>query len=570
MEVSKGLTVWETVTQHNFENMKNDYSQEHGNFTALMYIRSGVKTDLTQCEVYNVEIGDEIARPIKDGDLVFCNRPPSVHKHSLIGLKVRILDIPSFAINPLICPPMGADFDGDCLAVFVPQSMGSRAEIDLAMAENQFLTSHGGACTFGLTQDSLLAAHKLTSSPILIKRETMEQGCLWSDACMPRPAIVKSPKGAFFTSCQLYQLPLPRDFDYSEPGILVSGGEILESRGKAGWAGNSNGLLRSIVEKYGCHLALNYLSSCQMMLTLWLSQVGFSAGLRDVYETQKSKTREGMKNEIMQAFDEFEYRINTKIRSLDYLCSKQDEYSGSFVRDCGVESHSSFEGLRLQYMQELISRIQDVTLKYVPEENSMMKMVTSGSKGSVKKFVEQFGCLGFQTLRGKHSVTLEKDKFVRNSFIEGLTPHEFMMQTISFRDTAIYQALRVSEPGVLFKNLMLFGRDVHVYYDGTVRNHHDNHVIQFLYGGLRGHKEENSEERETKKLQRDPKDLAGEPVGILAAMAIAQPAYEALLESAKVSANSSHSCPLKHLQVVLSNPDSKLSFFVILDCLNQP
>ena len=105
----------------------------------------------------------------------------------------------------------------------------------------------------------------------------------------------------------------------------------------------------------------------------------------------------------------------------------------------------------------------------------------------------------------------ERDRLVENSFVEGLTPHEFMMQTISFRDSAIYQALRVSEPGVLFKNLMLFGRDVHIYYDGTVRNHHNNRIIQFLYGGLQTCKEDN----EVKNPQKDPKYLAGEPVGIL-------------------------------------------------------
>ncbi|CAM9003102.1 unnamed protein product [Rhodiola kirilowii] len=78
----------------------------------------------------------------------------------------------------------------------------------------------------------------------------------------------------------------------------------------------------------------------------------------------------------------------------------------------------------------------------------------------------------------------------------------------------------LAEPGTLFKNLMAILRDVVICYDGTVRNVCSNFIIQFNY----------AVKSQTKNLYQ-----AGEPVGVLAATAMSNPAYKAVLDSSTSS-----------------------------------
>ncbi|KAH0981840.1 hypothetical protein GBA52_009017 [Prunus armeniaca] len=86
-------------------------------------------------------------------------------------------------------------------------------------------------------------------------------------------------------------------------------------------------------------------------------------------------------------------------------------------------------------------------------------------------------------------------------------------------------ALGFSESGTLFKNLMAILRNVVICYDGTVRNVCSNSIIQFEY-------EVNTGSRHQHLFP------AGEPVGVLAATAMSNPAYKAVLDSTP-SSNSS-------------------------------
>ncbi|KAL4565675.1 hypothetical protein LXL04_029778 [Taraxacum kok-saghyz] len=89
--------------------------------------------------------GQIVHRKIMEGDVIFINRPPTTHKHSLQALSVYIHDDHTFKINPLICGPLSADFDGDCIHIFYPQSPKAKAEVlELFAVEKQLLSSHSG------------------------------------------------------------------------------------------------------------------------------------------------------------------------------------------------------------------------------------------------------------------------------------------------------------------------------------------------------------------------------------------------------------------------------------------
>jgi len=60
--------------------------------------------------------GDIVERHIINGDFVLLNRQPTLHKLSMMGHKIKIIDNPdlsTFRLNPCVTTPYNADFDGD-------------------------------------------------------------------------------------------------------------------------------------------------------------------------------------------------------------------------------------------------------------------------------------------------------------------------------------------------------------------------------------------------------------------------------------------------------------------------
>lgn len=88
-----------------------------------------------------VEISEVNNCGIHDGDFVLINHPPSVHKHSLDALKAYVHLGFTMIINPLICWPFGADFDGDGIHCFYPESLKSQAELSQLLSVHQKMFS---------------------------------------------------------------------------------------------------------------------------------------------------------------------------------------------------------------------------------------------------------------------------------------------------------------------------------------------------------------------------------------------------------------------------------------------
>ena len=109
---------------------------------------------------------------------------------------------------------------------------------------------------------------------------------------------------------------------------------------------------------------------------------------------------------------------------------------------------------------------------------------------------------------------------MQSLYFHDLNPYEELVRAISTRETMIRSSRGLSEPGTLFKNLMAILRDVVICYDGTVRNICSNSIIQLKYG----------EDDEADSSSAVP---PGEPVGVLAATAISNPAYKAVLDSSQ-------------------------------------
>lgn len=73
-------------------------------------------------------LGTTVERPLHDGDVVLVNRQPTLSTDSINALRVRLVDACTLSINPGICEPYNADFDGDEMNLYLCRSLAARAE----------------------------------------------------------------------------------------------------------------------------------------------------------------------------------------------------------------------------------------------------------------------------------------------------------------------------------------------------------------------------------------------------------------------------------------------------------
>jgi DNA-directed RNA polymerase II subunit RPB1 len=68
-------------------------------------------------EEIKLELGDVVYRHLLDGDWVLFNRQPSLHKMSMMGHKVRVVDSKTFGLNVNATNPYNADYDGALMLI---------------------------------------------------------------------------------------------------------------------------------------------------------------------------------------------------------------------------------------------------------------------------------------------------------------------------------------------------------------------------------------------------------------------------------------------------------------------
>ncbi|PKI66564.1 hypothetical protein CRG98_013048 [Punica granatum] len=523
-EIAQRITFEEKVSNHNMR-----YLQELVDKKLCLTYKDGASTySLREGSKGHTFLkpGQIVHRRIMDGDIVFINRPPTTHKHSLQALSVYVHEDHTVKINPLICGPLGADFDGDCIHLFYPQSLAAKAEVlELFSVEKQLLSSHSGNLNLQLATDALLSL-KLMFRRYFFDKPSAQQLAMFVSSDLPQPAILKADRfRSSWTVLQMLQMALPTGFDCSSDKYLIRKSDILSaSFGRdvtslmipSMLPSMLNEIVTYIIFNKGPQRVLNFFNSLQPLLMENVFAEGFSVSLEDFY-APKSAIRD----------------IHSNILDISpllyYLTSSHNEL---------VQRH----------LERDIRRTRDLLLPFILDYSALGVLIDSKSESAINKVVQQIGFLGLQlSNKGKfYSVSLfdemaslyeskypfdradcpaGKYGMIKSSFISGLDPYEVMAHSISTREVIVRSTRGLSEPGTLFKNLMAILRDVVICYDGTVRNVCSNSIIQFEYGAGPGSK---------------PETLfpPGEPVGVLAATAMSNPAYKAVLDSSPNSNSS--------------------------------
>jgi len=114
--IAETLTFPERVTDLNIAKLQ---ALVHNcpNYPSAAYViqhESGTRIDLSPASRKPVlVVGDIVERHMITGDWVLFNRQPSLHKMSMMGHRVRVMDYSTFRLNVNVCSSYNADFDGD-------------------------------------------------------------------------------------------------------------------------------------------------------------------------------------------------------------------------------------------------------------------------------------------------------------------------------------------------------------------------------------------------------------------------------------------------------------------------
>ncbi|KAF7152076.1 hypothetical protein RHSIM_Rhsim01G0124000 [Rhododendron simsii] len=451
-EIAQRITFEERVTQHNMQYLQRLVDEKlcltYTDGLSTYSLREGSKGHTF------LRPGQVVHRRIMDGDIVFINRPPTTHKHSLQALSVYVHEDHTVKINPLICGPLSADFDGDCVHLFYPQSLAAKAEVlELFSVEKQLLSSHNGNLNLQLAADALLSL-KIMLKNYFLTRPAAQQLAMFVSNSLPHPALFKAKRS----------------------GPQWTARAVLE---------DIHDRLQEIAPLLGSlHSTYNELIELQVEKHLRLLKLPVA-------------------NFILRS------------SAIGYIIdSKSDSSITKVVQQIG------FLGLQL----------------------------SPRGKFYTKALVEDMASLFHNKYPIHTNYPSEEFGLVRSCLFRGLDPYQEMAHSISAREVIVRSSRGLTEPGTLFKNLMAILRDVVICYDGTVRNVCSNSIIQFEYG--------------TKSMF-----AAGEPVGVLAATSMSNPAYKAVLDSSP-SSNSSWEM-MKEILLCSANFKNSLSDRRVLLYLND-
>ncbi|MBT3262639.1 DNA-directed RNA polymerase subunit A' [Candidatus Woesearchaeota archaeon] len=487
--VARELTIPERVTEWNKEWLLKLIKNGPTNYPGANYViwPDGKKKKITEETIEQIleelQHGFKVERHLINGDQALFNRQPSLHRMSLMCHRVKVLPGRSFRMNPSVCNPYNADFDGDEMNLHVPQTEEARAEAEVLMeVQTQLITPKNGYNIIGCVEDSITGCYLLTHTKEMGKIEAID---LLTSIGIDNVKFSKEK----VSGAEVFSTVLPDDFNFirknkhGETTVRVKNGNLEHGIIDKNTIGENNGeLIREFYRKYGQDRTIKLLGNIFQLGIQILLKKGFSTGVADT-DIPKEAVKK-IDNKVHKAYGKLEEHIEAfKKRKIEVLPGKTEL--------------ETLEIRAMEILNKTRTEIGDYITELVGEGNPTLTMAQSGAKGNVLNFTQMTGCIGQQALGGKRITrgyrgrTLSSFKkgdlgpeargFVKNTFKRGITPTEFFFHAMTGRDSLMDTALRTPKSGYLYRRLANALQDLKIEYDRTVRNATKD-IIQFQYG----------------------------------------------------------------------------------------
>jgi DNA-directed RNA polymerase subunit A' len=488
--VAMKLTVPERVTEWNMEYLKKFVEKGPKVYPGANYVirpdgkKKRVTDEMKEQILEEIQPGYTVERHLMDGDIVIFNRQPSLHRMSMMCHEVRVLPGRTFRINPAVCNPYNADFDGDEMNLHVPQTEEARAEAETLMkVQTQLISAGYGLSVIGCILDGISGNYILTKKLEMPKSQAIE---LLIAAGFEN--VSKLPNKTTVTGKEIFSVLLPDDFEFE--GKDKSGEKVVINKGilKSGTMDSANLgegsgiMLRALHKKYGPAVTSDVIYKAMKLGIYTLMEHGFTTAISDT--DLPEVTRKKVQEILNIAYKEVD-------KYIDMFHKKDLEtFPGKTMAE-------TLELKILEILNKARNEAGEAVATLAERETGTILLSKSGAKGKPLNLAMMAACVGQQAMRGGRIGTGYKDRtlscfkrgdlspaargFIRHGFKQGLTPAEFFFMGMTGRDSLMDTALRTPKSGYLYRRLANALQDLKVEYDETVRDS-SRRVIQFKYG----------------------------------------------------------------------------------------
>ena len=507
LKIAMNLTYPEKINDYNREKLIKLVKNGPNKYPGAKYLRKAndnmrtIRLEGIDFNKLTFENGDIVDRHMMDGDFVLFNRQPSLHKMSMMSHKVRVMKYDTFRLNPAVTPSYNADYDGDEMNMHLPQSIQTENELEmLSNVTSQIISPRQSKPIISVVQDVTLGLFRITKDDVYVNEKQLFNLLMSNTKFVgdiPQQMIgKKKDKIKKWQGKQLLSEIIPKNINlklgnnqYDDDDVnnknyvIIENGEIKQGIfDKKIYQSRTNGLVHSVFNDNGSNEARYLFDNTQRLICNWLVYSGFSVGISDLI----------ISNKINTDMKEIIYNMKTKVYDII-----KDIHLGKYQNDSFDTNKQDFEKKVNKLLNDARDKVGKIALKNITDENRMINMIKSGSKGNSLNIAQMVSTLGQQNVDGQRIVDSYNDRtlphytkyddgpeskgFVENSFIAGLTPQEFYFHAMGGREGLIDTAVKTSKTGYIQRRLVKSMEDCKINYDLTVRNA-TGAIVQFLYG----------------------------------------------------------------------------------------
>jgi DNA-directed RNA polymerase, beta'' subunit/160 kD subunit len=496
--IANVLTVPERVTTFNYEAMVKLLKEGQIKYmTSSKGYLKGVERAVIPGKPYTLEIGDKVDRLLRNGDIVIINRQPTLHKQSMIGVRVKIIeDVLCLGLHPSLTTPLNADHDGDEADIWLPQNIQARAEVaELMSASKCIMSGETSSPIIGVVYDCITSAFILTEEENIVDKITFCD-CMMSltdtsaiptlferaEKFYPKKEMLDEEGNSYFAipyyGAILFSALLPEDFYYERSDLHIVKGILVNGRVRKHHLNGRGSIIHYLWKQYGHVRTGTFINDATWMLTAYLDIHMFSVGFGDCIPIDERRD-ETIRNAVA------EQRL--QMDALNRIEAK-DELEREWLEQQKVIIANNIKQISDRVAKEHISKTNAIGM--------MISGIGSAAKGSVSNALQMIVGIGQQNLQNKrigtdcerlpqfgpNNESMEARGFCVNSFATGLEPHEFYHHAMATRRDIANSVAVVPRFGTIRRNLIKTFEDTKVETDGSVRNISGTALYQTCYG----------------------------------------------------------------------------------------
>jgi DNA-directed RNA polymerase subunit A' len=439
--------------------------------------------------------GWSVDRQLTDGDVVLFNRQPSLHRISIMAHRVRVMPYLAFRINPSVCFPYNADFDGDEMNLHALQTEEAMTEAKMLMSvEKNIVSPKFGGPIIGLDLDQISGVYMLTARDVVLGGEEAAQ--LLASAGID----LDLPDKPRFTGKEIFSLLLPgemnmryenhfaKSLDTQEEKekedciVAIKGGRLEAGRiDKVGVGAEQGKIINRLLKIKDTEFVREFIDNAGRLGIAYLMKRGFSIGISDLDISDSVRAQ-------------IKVKLDESTKKADQLIDKFTKGDISILP--GMTMEESLETQVLNVLSQGVSDMSRIVAEHIPPSD-IVNMAKAGSKGSFVNLSQMVAGVGQETVLGKrinrgftyrtlphvkpHDLSPMSRGFVSHGFKEGLTPFEIFWDIMNGREGLMDKSLRTRKSGYMQRRLVNALQDLQVSRDLSVRNA-VNDIIQFKVG----------------------------------------------------------------------------------------